>query len=367
MVSQHTLIEALFHPHLLLLSGSTSRYLQFFIHYSEQACDETKQECPMVHSSVFAYRFCCRNEWWRWFTHAVIHADKWHLVKNIFMQLVVGFFLEVINGPLRIVFLYVMGVIAGALASSVFDPTANIVGCSSGCYSILGAWVVMVTINWCVEAWTRRTSSCQKCGCASKQKGLGRVAQCHVRAHALRSFMFAIHYKLSDGPRPLSPHVRTPGPRLSSPTVSPPRNCPRIRPLIQPHARPSIRMPCYVFRDTMHPERKYLYAGAAFILIAIDNGIIIYNRSVGADASDSSVAAHTGGLLMGLSFGTYILRVRTYPPWPPDLPARCLLQTVFKLCASPPPGTHTARPLFATSSGSGFCAATVLTAPLHPC
>jgi len=94
----------------------------------------------------------------------------------------------------------------------------------------------------------------------------------------------------------------------------------------------------------MHSKRKYLYAGAAFILIAIDNGSTIYQRYFSeADATQSvSVAGHTGGLLMGLSFGTYILRVRGHPPWPPGPPARCLLQTLLPHIHSAPPVRSTA-------------------------
>lgn len=192
--------------------------IAIFIHYSGQECDDaptsgrggTKTECPLSYSSVFAYRMCCRDELWRWFTYALMHQGWAHLAINVTMQLAVGFFLEVINGPLRIFYLYLMGIIGGSLAASVFDSTANVVGCSGAVYSILGAWVASLTINW----------------------------------------------------------------------------------------------------DTMHSKRKYLYAGAAFILIAIDNGSTIYQRYFSeADATQSvSVAGHTGGLLMGLSFGTYILR-----------------------------------------------------------
>ena len=97
---------------------------------------------------------CCRDELWRWFTYALMHQGWAHLAINVTMQLAVGFFLEVINGPLRIFYLYLMGIIGGSLAASVFDSTANVVGCSGAVYSILGAWVASLTINWCVEAWT---------------------------------------------------------------------------------------------------------------------------------------------------------------------------------------------------------------------
>lgn len=192
--------------------------IAIFIHYTEEECDNgptsgrggTKTECPLSYSSVFAYRMCCRDELWRWFTYAMMHQGWAHVGLNVLMQLIFGFYLEVINGPLRIFCLYLMGILGGVLAASVFDPTSNVVGCSGAVYSLLGAWVASLVLNW----------------------------------------------------------------------------------------------------DTMHNRRKYVYALGMFLLIAIDNGALIYQRYFSeADATQSvSVAGHTGGLLMGLSFGTYILR-----------------------------------------------------------
>ena len=91
---------------------------------------------------------CCRDELWRWFTYAMMHQGWAHVGLNVLMQLIFGFYLEVINGPLRIFCLYLMGILGGVLAASVFDPTSNVVGCSGAVYSLLGAWVASLVLNW---------------------------------------------------------------------------------------------------------------------------------------------------------------------------------------------------------------------------
>lgn len=44
--------------------------------------------------------------------------------------------------------LYLMGVIAGALGSSVFDPDSNVVGASGAVYTVMGAWTAELIQNW---------------------------------------------------------------------------------------------------------------------------------------------------------------------------------------------------------------------------
>ena len=58
---------------------------------------------------------CCRDEVWRWLTYSLSHQGWAHLLGNISMQMAFGFYLEVVNGPLRIFLLYLVGVIAGSL------------------------------------------------------------------------------------------------------------------------------------------------------------------------------------------------------------------------------------------------------------
>jgi rhomboid-related protein 1/2/3 len=188
--------------------------LGVFLHYSEQECDGapsgglySKSECPQSFSSVLAYRMCCRNEAWRFLSYALAHAGWGHLAYNLIIQLLFGVYLEVVNGPFRVLLVYIMGTLAGSMTSSIFDPTANVVGASGAVYTLVGAWVAFTTINW----------------------------------------------------------------------------------------------------DTWDGARKYLLAAFLGVLTCLDFGSAIYSRYNGED-SNISFAGHMGGFLMGVTFGTYILK-----------------------------------------------------------
>ena len=108
------------------------RRFQVFLHYSEQECDGapsgglySKSECPQSFSSVLAYRMCCRNEAWRFLSYALAHAGWGHLAYNLIIQLLFGVYLEVVNGPFRVLLVYIMGTLAGSMTSSIFDPTVR--------------------------------------------------------------------------------------------------------------------------------------------------------------------------------------------------------------------------------------------------
>eukprot|EP00041_Stephanoeca_diplocostata_P004400 m.44462 g.44462 ORF g.44462 m.44462 type:complete len:365 (-) comp15095_c0_seq1:164-1258(-) len=124
--------------------------LGVFLHFSAEECDSqpTLSECPKSFSSKLAYRMCCREQVWRFFSYALVHAGWGHLLVNITVQLIFGVYLEILHGPFRVFGVYVMGALAGSLTSSVADPTANVVGASGSDYALVGAWVAHMIQNW---------------------------------------------------------------------------------------------------------------------------------------------------------------------------------------------------------------------------
>ena len=68
---------------------------------------------------------CCRNEAWRFLSYALAHAGWGHLAYNLIIQLLFGVYLEVVNGPFRVLLVYIMGTLAGSMTSSIFDPTVR--------------------------------------------------------------------------------------------------------------------------------------------------------------------------------------------------------------------------------------------------
>lgn len=64
------------------------------------------------------------------------------------MQLLVGLPLEMVHGYGRIACIYIAGVLAGSLGTSVFDPDVYLVGASGGVYALLAAHLANVMLNY---------------------------------------------------------------------------------------------------------------------------------------------------------------------------------------------------------------------------
>ena len=91
---------------------------------------------------------CCREQLWRWFTYSLMHSNIQHIASNLVMLVILTAPLEMVHGSWRVMILYVIGAFAGSLGSSVFDPSANVVGASGACYMYLGAWCADMASNF---------------------------------------------------------------------------------------------------------------------------------------------------------------------------------------------------------------------------
>ncbi|XP_051027355.1 rhomboid-related protein 2 [Acomys russatus] len=98
--------------------------------------------------SPFTYRPEKREEAWRFISYMLVHAGVQHIVGNLFMQLVLGIPLEMVHKGLRVGLVYLAGVLAGSLASSIFDPLKSLVGASGGVYALMGGYFMNVIVNF---------------------------------------------------------------------------------------------------------------------------------------------------------------------------------------------------------------------------
>lgn len=74
---------------------------------------------------------------------------RWfHLAFNLIVQLLVGIPLEMVHGSMRIGCVYLAGVLAGSMGTSVFDPEVYLVGASGGVYALLAAHLANVMLNF---------------------------------------------------------------------------------------------------------------------------------------------------------------------------------------------------------------------------
>ncbi|XP_043280594.1 protein rhomboid-like isoform X1 [Venturia canescens] len=121
--------------------------LAFFTYYTV-AKGEVNPSGPVPTDSVFIYRPDKRLELWRFAFYMFLHAGWLHLLFNLGVQLVVGLPLEMVHGSLRIGAVYMAGVLAGSLGTSVFDTDVYLVGASGGVYALLAAHLANVLLNY---------------------------------------------------------------------------------------------------------------------------------------------------------------------------------------------------------------------------
>ncbi|XP_026964821.1 rhomboid-related protein 2 isoform X2 [Sagmatias obliquidens] len=96
--------------------------------------------------SPFIYSPEKREEAWRFISYMLVHAGVQHILGNLVMQLVLGIPLEMVHKGLRVGLVYLAGVIAGSLASSIFDPLKSLVGASGGVYALMGGYFMNVLV-----------------------------------------------------------------------------------------------------------------------------------------------------------------------------------------------------------------------------
>ncbi|XP_021091171.1 rhomboid-related protein 2 isoform X2 [Mesocricetus auratus] len=135
-------------PPLFIISISLAE-LAVFIYYA--VWKPQKQWITLdtgILESPFTYRPDKREEAWRFISYMLVHAGVQHIVGNLFMQLVLGIPLEMVHKGLRVGLVYLAGVLAGSLASSIFDPLKSLVGASGGVYALMGGYFMNVIVNF---------------------------------------------------------------------------------------------------------------------------------------------------------------------------------------------------------------------------
>ncbi|XP_035991143.1 rhomboid-related protein 2 [Fundulus heteroclitus] len=89
-----------------------------------------------------------REEAWRFVSYMFVHAGVEHIVGNLLMQLVLGIPLELVHKGHEVGAVYLAGVLAGSLASSIFDPVSALVGASGGVYALIGGYFMNAVVNF---------------------------------------------------------------------------------------------------------------------------------------------------------------------------------------------------------------------------
>lgn len=74
-----------------------------------------------------------------------VHKGVSHILANILMQLMLGLPLEIVH-KWRIVVVYLCGVLAGSIGTSLTTPHIYLVGASAGVYALLTAHLADVCL-----------------------------------------------------------------------------------------------------------------------------------------------------------------------------------------------------------------------------
>ncbi|XP_057657115.1 protein rhomboid-like [Diorhabda carinulata] len=121
--------------------------LGFYLYYYFTTGELNPSGSVLV-DSIFIYRPDKRIEVWRFLLYMLLHAGWLHLGFNLVVQLLVGLPLEMVHGSGRVALIYMAGVVAGSLGTSVFDNDVYLVGASGGVYALLAAHLANVLLNY---------------------------------------------------------------------------------------------------------------------------------------------------------------------------------------------------------------------------
>lgn len=99
-------------------------------------------------ATLFIYNPHKRYQAWRYLTYMFVHVGVLHLVVNLLVQIMLGIPLEMVHKWWRVLIIYIAGVIAGSLGTSVSDPTVYLAGASGGVYALITAHVATILMNW---------------------------------------------------------------------------------------------------------------------------------------------------------------------------------------------------------------------------
>uniref|UniRef100_A0A3B3UZH9 Rhomboid-related protein 2 n=1 Tax=Poecilia latipinna TaxID=48699 RepID=A0A3B3UZH9_9TELE len=101
-----------------------------------------------IWKSPLTYDPAKRQEAWRFVSYMFIHAGVGHIFGNLVMQLLLGIPLEMVHKGHEVGLVYLAGVLAGSLASSIFDPLTVLVGASGGVYALYGGYFINAVVNF---------------------------------------------------------------------------------------------------------------------------------------------------------------------------------------------------------------------------
>lgn len=106
----------------------------------------TSTNGPMA--TLFIYNPQLREQAWRFVTYMFVHIGFMHIVMNLLVQIFLGVALELVHCWWRVALVYLAGVVAGSMGTSIFSPRVFLAGASGGVYALITAHIATIIMNW---------------------------------------------------------------------------------------------------------------------------------------------------------------------------------------------------------------------------
>lgn len=93
---------------------------------------------------LFIYNPFRRYEAWRFVTYMFVHVGIMHIMMNLIIQIFLGVALELVHCWWRVALVYVAGVAAGSMGTSITSPRIFLAGASGGVYALITAHIATI-------------------------------------------------------------------------------------------------------------------------------------------------------------------------------------------------------------------------------
>lgn len=133
-------------PPLFMITVSLLQVI-IFVFNSLQQIGGIKLNEPVPYCSHLIFNPNKRYEVWRYLTYSLVHSGFFHVTFNILVQLVLGIPLEMVHQAWRVAAVYLSGVLAGSLWTSVLNSVVFLSGASGGVYALITAHLGTVIMN----------------------------------------------------------------------------------------------------------------------------------------------------------------------------------------------------------------------------
>lgn len=81
-------------------------------------------------------------------TYMFVHVGIMHIMMNLVVQLFLGTALELVHCWWRVALVYLSGVLAGSMGTSIANPRIYLAGASGGVYALITAHIATIILNW---------------------------------------------------------------------------------------------------------------------------------------------------------------------------------------------------------------------------